>query len=738
MQMMTWPLGRLGSRFGLLFEPGKRRIMHSALGRFLDRPLDLAVGLIEPDGTERVLPFTQHGEVLYGCEQFERINSITFRGHSEASGLRFELNLHSPFYPQDEPLCMLPAFYVELRAVPAHRVRRRRVKNIPKKVRMFIRLSRPETQIGVVDNRIDLNYAVRLDPRYEAAVGNDTTLSSTDNIPTDPEAPTVQVVERLVSLNEGVAACTGPQGGTGLTLELPVTEEGSGIKWRLVWAAHVAEPVLRVDQEPATFRYTKHWPNLDEVLRLAIERRDDNLARSRRFEKVIEQAPLTRARWHLLVMAFHSYLASTFWCQRPDGSEWFSVLEGTSMFHGTVDVEYNLAMFYFTLWPRLLTLQFDQWATHVTEHEPSGGLILNHDMGRGMKIGSAAYDHAMPVEENSNFLLLLQAYSHWTGNLKPLKKHTEVVRRFAEYLLWTDRDDSGFASEGTANTLDGSVAVQFARKQTYLAIKRVGALDAAADLLDRVDQREVAERCRTTAANDVPKIEAAAWLNDHYAVCVDRDTRGLIDTWSGEPLPVKGLVGWDDYSIYTPNGLLLPMIIAQPLAFDADRLHDDIFNAQREALCPYGCGHTSSDSTNIWISSNLWRDFVGEYLNVHLLHLDSRYWDMLVYSNTNGQSMGYCDTYIGNELAFYPRGAVSFGYFLAGPRLQIDRLDGEYFAVTPPRHRAQRWPLLPLADWGAGKIPICVVDRDGRAVIEGEIEPVKILGHEPAADGIIG
>ncbi|MCC7390498.1 MAG: hypothetical protein IT431_17230, partial [Phycisphaerales bacterium] len=88
MQLMTWTLSRLGSRFNLLFEPYKRRVMHSALGRFLDVPLDLQVGLIEPDGTERVLPFSAKGELFYNCEPFERRNSISFRGFSEKSKLR--------------------------------------------------------------------------------------------------------------------------------------------------------------------------------------------------------------------------------------------------------------------------------------------------------------------------------------------------------------------------------------------------------------------------------------------------------------------------------------------------------------------------------------------------------------------------------------------------------------------------------------------------------------------------
>ena len=85
MQLMSWMIGRLGSRFGLMFEPYQRRVMHSAMGRFLDRPLDLAVGLVEPDGTQRVLPFTTDNdhdgvEQFANCEQFDRINSVTFPG----------------------------------------------------------------------------------------------------------------------------------------------------------------------------------------------------------------------------------------------------------------------------------------------------------------------------------------------------------------------------------------------------------------------------------------------------------------------------------------------------------------------------------------------------------------------------------------------------------------------------------------------------------------------------------
>lgn len=116
-------LARLGSRFSLFFEPHHRQVRHSALGRFLEEPMDLMVGLVEPGGVHRVLPFCRDGELLHNTEQFERLNSITYRGCSPGYGLRFEFNVHSVFYPQAEKLCTLPAFYLEMWLNPAPRVR---------------------------------------------------------------------------------------------------------------------------------------------------------------------------------------------------------------------------------------------------------------------------------------------------------------------------------------------------------------------------------------------------------------------------------------------------------------------------------------------------------------------------------------------------------------------------------------------------------------------------------------
>ena len=184
----------------------------------------------------------------------------------------------------------------------------------------------------------------------------------------------------------------------------------------------------------------------------------------------------------------------------------------------------------------------------------------------------------------------------------------------------------------------------------------------------------------------------------------DLDATGLVDVWTGKPLPYEKLPGWDDSSIYTTNALLLPALIGRKLHFDHQRIVADLTNGIRETLTPYGCGHTSSQPQYIRISQNLWRDHTGRYLGAVVPPIEGRYWDLQLYSNTHGQSFGFMDFYITNESCFYSRGAVTFGYFLAGPRIQIDRLaEGQHVgglavAVGPEQVAGG---LDALVVWGA-------------------------------------
>jgi hypothetical protein len=756
MQLMSWIIGRLGSRFALQFEPYHRRVMHSALGRFMDQPLDLAVGLIEPDGRRRVLPFTtlddrDDVQQLANCEQFDRNNSITFRGYSDRYGLRLELNVHSVFYPQNERLCIMPAFYLELRVSPLRRFRLvEQVGPPPGEVDLFIKLRRPDTTVQTHEDAIHLDYQTplqSLDPWASPA--------ERERLTRDAESITAH--ERIVSLNPHSQPTAD---GRGLRLRLPVTRSGSGVKWRLVWAAHVAEPVLQVrcrgEEHPARFRYTQHWPDVDAVAEEAVRTRDERLALSRRYEKLLEQAPLDASQRHLTNQTWQNFLCNTFWCRTdpaaaaeggllPSSREWFSVWDGSPTYHSPIDVEYDHSIAYLTLWPRLLRLLLSQWMERLEPHPPSKGLLAPHDLGKGLEATADAYHHAMPVEENSNLLLLLETYTRWTGDKQVGGLFAEQIRGLAEYLIWADRDGSGFATVGNPNSMvDAAAAMRYGRKQTYLGVKRLAALRAAAGIFRRADGRDeqdFARRCDTVVERSTRQIEEAAWLGDHYAVVADPSAVELVDPETNQPLPYDTLPGWDAYSIYTGNGLLLPELIGQPPLLDRTRLTLDTYRANRECQGRYGDGYSSLEPSNLRTSSNIWRDLLARYLHLGGESSAQQYWDMQVMSNTHAQTFGFTNTYVQNRLHNSPRGVVSIGYYLASARLMIDRLApgaiGTYITVDPDRHNPQRWPLLPLADWQAGKIPVCVVHDDGRVTIEAPTDRVIVVGHTDSPDDSI-
>ena len=745
MQLMSWQIARLGSRFGLLFEPYQKRVMHGAMGRLLDRPMDLRIGMVEDDGTERTLPFTVHGKTFANCEQFERFNSITYRGYSGKHNIRFELNIHSPFYPQNETTCLLPAFYLEFRVHHVIHARWKQQADEPKKkVRLFLRIDRPDTQVFVDGNQVHLKYENQLTFNADRS----SPFPATNLPPTS--GPTATALERIVSLNTDAEPT--PQ-GDGLTILMPVTMPDQGTKWRLVWCAHVAEPIAKVKRGgevyDAGFRYTDHWPTIDDVVGHAVSQRDDMLSHSRRIEKLVQQAPMNIAQQHLLSQAWQTYLANTFWLSHedpgvrqgtcPEGARasWYSVAEGSRLYQSNLNAECNAALFYLAMWPGLLRMLLDQFLERLSEHEPSGGLTADHDLGVGLDMTGSAYDHASPSDQNADLLSLLQVYTRWSGDTSFAKAHHTTITRLGKYLDWTDRDNSAFPSAGVSTTHSSrySPAFRSSPKQTYLAVKRVVALRAAADLLKHAGTPDVvpdAKAFESAADEAVPKIVEEAWYADHFMVCVD-------PAFTADASHDLANV----YCIYNANAELLPMLVGMPTTLPTDLLIQDLTSGKRETTRRYGCCNTTVETDHLRISQNLWRDMLARYLHLRWPSSASHYWDMQVMCNTHQQSKGFVDAYITDNLAHYPRGITAMGYLLTGPRLIIDKLapgsSGTYITIDPDRTAPARFPLMPLADWKAGKVPIAVVTEDGEVRIESEIDRIIVHGQDkPSSEGLIG
>ncbi|MFW6061205.1 MAG: hypothetical protein ACOC93_00200, partial [Planctomycetota bacterium] len=214
----------------------------------------------------------------------------------------------------------------------------------------------------------------------------------------------------------------------------------------------------------------------------------------------------------------------------------------------------------------------------------------------------------------------------------------------------------------------------------------------------------------------------AGWLGDHWGVCLDKSAEGLRDTWTREPLPYDILPGWDAYSLYTTNGLLpLLMVDDLPPNLSAARLGQDVVNATRECMTRYGCGHSSMDNENMWVSMNVWRDIAAGYLGENMLENTQRYWKQQLFANGIGAEKPNCftETSLTNNLVWYPRNAAIFGLLLGMSRLVMKKGEKE-ISVQPLA--VGNWPLLPLVNWKSGKIPTLVVDTTKTGKLTAKID----------------
>ena len=709
-------LAKLGSRFALNFRPNRGDIRVSALGRFLDYTADLAVGVRTEAGVERVLPFSKLAEHFEYVEQELTMNSITFRARSVAAGCLMEVTFTSPFYPRDVELCTAPLFYVDVSISPIRDMVHwdRVTGNDLAKGTFFLRLKRGSMEGEQDDEGITWAYRVPLEGSRDV-----------DRAYAPPGAEA-----------EGVAACTeriALVGGEGHVtpegFECPFDATSGAVEFRFIWAAHVTDPVLEAGQQPTAFKYNEFLPNIESVLAFAGDQEERLRRRSRLFDSLFAESSLAKGHQDFIAYTFQSYLSNTWWTRKPDGSDWFSVWEGICLYNSTIDVEYNLGLVYFALWPELLELTFGEWEQH---EQPEG--FLSHDMGEGCVANGQSYPHHMEVEENTNFLLMLHAHWRWTGSVAAIKRHFPLVKRLIAYLEAADKSGNGFANIGTANTIDdASPAVQYSNEQTYLGVKCLCAFHVTAEMADHLGDAELAACCRGRAELIRETLDAEAWLDDHYVVCIDKDASGVKDAWTGEELGLGELPGWDAYSLYTSNGMLYPLMVGSDLPLDTDRIRTDMLNATRASLIEYGCTHSSADRSNIWISQNLWRDITGAYLGIDYLDMATRYWDFLKFENARPEGRCFIDTYIANNLCYYPRGITSIGLLMGALGLRLDRVAGR-LQLAPVRVPC-RFPLTALADWDNEQIPwvTCGIE-DGRVVcrVQGELPEDVELDMPPA------
>jgi hypothetical protein len=703
MELMATAVGRLGSRFSLVFDPDAKHVLHSALGRWLDSPSDLAIGVRSEDDVVRALPFTRRFPHFEIVEQQLTFCGVKYIARSWDLGLALKTEVIAPFYPRDEWTSVAPLFFIRLEVQPQERIFWRPSDRLVRRGQVYVRLQRANLHLTQAHDRLKINYSVpkvlwKGERERPEDLGESEELWWCD--------------ERLVPISPNAELLD-----DGIVFQFDL-EDPTKCRFDLVWCAFVDEPILTVFGQPASFKYRWLFTDVEAVADFACRHFDELLAKADQMDELLSNSGLTKTQADLIRFSFQNFLLNTWWVVRDDGAEWFSVWEGSCHFHSTIDVEYNDALVYLAFFPELLELLLDECA--LFEMQDEVGSYLAHDMGGELEVGRQAYHHPMPVEENANFLLMLHCLWRWTGKHELIERHSGLAKRLTAYFERSDTTGNGFPNLGTANTIDdASPAVQYSREQTYLAVKTLCACHAASQIADALGETDWANQCRKLVERIRKTLDEQAWLGDHYAVCLERTADGLVDAWTGKLLSGE-LVGWDAYSIYTANGLLYLLLSGNEPDLNYQRICTDILNAYWQSLTEYGCTHTSADRSNVWVSQNLWRDFIAAYMGIQLPDNSPRYFALQAFMNTSGLTKGFIDTYLTNNLCFYPRGVTSIGYLFALCGLQIDRVRN----IVRLREKAPypcRVPLLPLADWERGIVPAVVyhfVDGQIKAELE--------------------
>jgi len=739
MALMSTCVARLGSRFSMILDPIRRQVHYGSLGLMVQKIGEMVVGLDNGEGTFCALPFTKIGQSFDMVDQRQTMTSVVFDARSTTLGLALHVELVAPFWPQDEKTSIVPAYIFKFRISRLDRLRwTNALPSASRKGVLRFGITSPYGMFAAdPSGGLTMIYPVSVGGQAVTGEGGGVQIEfGKSSRTTGVNGVSVDQIHPLVGIWQAKGECLEA------AYDLSV---GAEQEFSLAVMCHVSDALLESHGRPMKLKYAKYWPTPAELTDYVRANHEKLCRKAARFDALWTESSLPAAAGDLSAVAFQSYLMCSLWATGADGEDWFSVWEGSCWYNSTVDVTYNEAMLYFACWPELLEMIFEEWSHHGNDadkearrleiasgrsHAPEKfpGLVLEHDMGSGWTANGQSYHHAMPVEENSNFLLLLYTHGKWWGRETMYAHYNELNKSLVEYLFWTDSTGNGFPDRGTANTIDDATpAVQYGRDNVYLGIKRLAALHAAGRMFEHTGEAALAARCRKEVARAVKTLNAG-WLGDHWGVCLDKSAKGLKDCWTGKPLPYKILPGWDAYSLYTTNGLLpLMMVDDVPPGISADRLRQDVTNACRESMTLYGCGHSSLDKKNMWVSMNVWRDCAGGYLGENLLENCQRYWNQQLFANGPGSEKPNCftETSLTNNLVWYPRGAAAFGLPLALPRLVRHGSRASISPIAPGR-----WPLLSLANWKSGKIPVAVVERkNGKLVakVEGDTGTVRVI-----------
>jgi hypothetical protein len=725
MQLMSDAITVLGSRHGLFIEPCNRKAHLVRFDYHPGTPLEIMAG-ITVNGRKRVLPLTSQETCFEFLDQDASPTSIKLTGIEPNTQIKLELTVTVPFRPRDGAFSTIPVLDIELKiAQLGGNFRWVPGEEITTDIDVFFSINDESFvfEEGSDDElrwRFDCLKSIGMELRAEA-IDEERKLSQTDAL----------VVHQGRIKDRGIETTIGAD-----QISDAAVIHASWCTW--------SSPIMEVFEKPAPFKYTENFSSLDEVCQWTREHATAIQENRDKVDAIFASNNLDRAVNGLMAHTLHSWLANTWWTV-PEEGDWFTVWEGSCYYNSTIDVEYTQSPFYLSVWPELLGYELDMWPKFTLDGKEILGeagentLVFQHDVGPAAICNATAYDHHMPVEENTNYVLMSYVYWKRTGDFSRVERNAEAIEKALEFVLRCDTTGNGVPDQGAANTIDdASPAVQFGKEQIYLAVKAVAAFETGAEMLEAAGQTARCADFLAQSGKIKATIDEKGWKEDHFVTLLDPSAEGVVNAWTGEPLAVEHIPGWDAAHIYTANGLALLDMVGKDVGLNEEKIQSDLYTAAQRCLGKFGCFHSDytpsaefqyqaeGDMSNPpqigWISMNMLRDISAFYRGVDLRHLASRYWDFQVLTNTQGPHL-FFETFNGNNLMCYPRGIAVFGYFDALAGLTIDMTEGQI--TLNPLSDQLEVPVLLLADWEQGLVPTI---RDNEIQ---EPEGLAIVDHDP-------
>jgi len=784
-------LSKLGSRFYLNPESQRLGFRQSPLGTYSDDLSDLILAAKLDDGSSiRALPLTDKYQVWENIQQNITMTSIQYVCTSSSlPGIEVTYTFKAPFYPQDTKLSTAPFFYLDIQVrntSGGSKTGKILFGNPQKKGESLTALEDTDywgfqytsgSHFGQDSLRpggsISSNQAIVLaggsDPDVDRHYSNNDKSWLWDQSP--GYSPTRAAREVYTYF---------PRGYSGFVWDFSLGGGGSESKTFVISSYVDSSSVLWVRNNGSFssgknfgFKYRDYFADVEDVASYATTEKDAIEEKRGYFDGVLDDTSLNTEAKNLIAFGFQSYLANT-WLMSdgfvPPGTgdpstpigtdhDWFSVWEGTScQFHSTIDVEYNLAWFYFQFWPDLLKMEMKEWLDYKKSN--INGTYLSHDIGQTLSAAGQAYGHDMPVEENTNYILLMHQYWTHTGDAWANQDYVySNIKTFVTFIKNSDTNGNGLPDINTANTIDqGSDAIQFAKDQIYLGVKVLAAYKAASEMANARGDVAFKNTCDAEIQKINDALNGYAWMDDHFSVCLDYSVNETERS---------------AYSIYPSNGLLclLSSLDANSIGLSADNLDKiktDLEKSAEVNVRQYGWVHTSSNNENEWVSQNLWRDMVACYLGFNefsgkkILDYSKDYywplekyfsqnksgcfWDVCMYgqgtdylfslpkndsdlgldpvvNKDSGSKSVYAQTYstFGQSLGYYPRGATALGLIDASGGIRVDKRDSgnKKLYLRPVEAPTTGNPIhvsVPeLANWSVSPpiIPKAIVGIDG-------------------------